>query len=248
MIPQQVHTAAHREAPWERATSRRSLLRALALGGVALAAAGVGANAALAQSDDGTTEAASITNIINLAATLEMLSVTVYGNAIANAATLGISGAGLAFLRAAQAEEEDHARILRLAGGQAVTDTFSLPGGAAVFASLPAFLGLLQALENDSTAAYLTVVPVFAAAGRPDLAQLAARIAAVEGEHRVLARILAGQSPANNRSFEDPRYASVAEINAQIQALGLLSPSGANSFQYPGPVAIDATGITNRHP
>jgi len=224
------------------ATTRRSLLRALAAGGAGLAFAGLSAGPTKAASD------VSLERFTTLALTAEMLSVTFYSNAIAAANQLVISGADLAFLKATHAAEQDHVTVFQLLGGQPLTNTFSLPAGAATFSDRGAFVQTILALETASVGAYMTAVLLFAGGGRADLAQLAARIGSVEGEHRVLARRLAGLAPANDRSIEDNPYSSLEDLAAKVQGAGFFGPQPGNSFTYPGPVAIDASGVSYRHP
>ena len=80
------------------------------------------------------------------------------------------------------------------------------------------------------------------------LARQAARIANVEAEHKALARDIGGLQPANNSSYQKLLFTQVGDAATALTNLGFLSPSGTNSFQYPGPVAIDSSGVGDRHP
>jgi hypothetical protein len=225
------------------ATSRRALLRGAALGGAGLALGGLQIGKALADSSE------SLATIVNVALTAEHLAVTFYGNGIANAATLGITDpVDLGYLKAAQAAEQDHIDILELLGGQPLATTFSTPDGTKTFSDVGTFTTTLVALETAFVAAYLAAVNEAAAAGRADVAQLAARIASVEAEHKALARDIGGMVPADNTSFQKLLFSKVGDAAAALQSLGFLSPFGSNSFSYPGPVAIDYTGMIDRHP
>lgn len=226
-----------------RGTSRRALIRGAALGGVGLAVGGFKALPALADSSE------SLQDIINIALTAELLAVTTYSNAIANFKALGFedgTGVNFGYLRGALAAEADHVTILQLLGAQPLAKTFSFPAG--MFTSGSTFAGTLETLETAFVAAYLVAVQEAAAAGRPDVAQLTARHAAVEAEHRVNARNLTNLIPSNNSSFEKLLFTKVGDAATALGSLGFLSPTAGNSYAYPGPVAPDFTGMVDRHP
>ena len=229
----------------QRGTSRRALLKGAAIGGVGLALGGLKAGTALADSGE------SLQSIINVALTAELLAVTTYGNAIANFKQLGFddgTGVNLGYLVGALAAESDHVSVLQLLGGQPLASTFSYPAGAKMFSDGPTFAATLEALETAFVAAYMAAVKEGAAAGRPDVAQLASRFMAVEAEHRVNARNLANLIPSNNSSFEARLFDTVGQAATALTNLGFLSPSGSNSYSYPGPVAPDFTKMVDRRP
>ena len=132
------------------------------------------------------------------------------------------------YLRAALAEEINHANLLRsLVGGTAASgdpvQTFYLP--AAAFSDFGTFLNVLNALESAFIGAYLnaslefaqmaadTVNPPtrkqFDSTGKPYtsvqleyFAEVAASIMGIESEHRVLGRVIGNMNPANNLNYE----------------------------------------------
>lgn len=196
----------------------------------------------------GVTATESLQQIFNVALTAEYLATTFLGNAIANADALGLTPANLQVLKASQAAEADHVNIFQLLGAQPATTTFSFPQGLKTVTDLPTFASTLVLLETTCVAMYLTASGEAAVLGRPDVARLMASLVGVESEHRVLARQLAGLLPPNNVSFETTPFTAVSQAAAAIQAAGFLSPTPGNSFSFPGPVAIDFTGVTARHP
>lgn len=128
------------------------------------------------------------------------------------------------YIRAALSEEISHANLLRSILGIASPakdpiQKFYFPAGS--FNTLPAFTGLLNALENAFIGAYLNAIQEFSrmaarSKGRgPDrdkgaypaetleyYAKVAASIMGIECEHRVLGRVISNSNPANNLNYE----------------------------------------------
>jgi len=131
------------------------------------------------------------------------------------------------YLRAALSEEIAHADLLRsLIGGTSYTKdpigTFYVP--ANTFQRLSYFLGILDGLERAFIGAYLLAVREFSqmaadtkagitvfkdSNGNPYssaqlefFAEVAASIAGVESEHRVLGRVIGNTNPANQYNYE----------------------------------------------
>lgn len=246
-------------ASFARPRSRRGLLKGVAVGAAGTALAG-GAMTGIAvfgghSLKTPTAHAASgdtIPFILSAALTAEALAVTFYGQGIAHHNLLGLSGSDLAYLKAAQLEEQIHLNFLAAAGGTSLTTTFSFPNGAATFKSLPTFVATLGQLETAFVAAYLAAVKDFANFQRADLAQIAAQICGVECEHRTLARDIGGLIPADNVAFEAVLVPSVGAAVTYLASAGYLSPSGDNSYQYSqvstsAPI-LSAAGITNTTP
>jgi hypothetical protein len=154
----------------------------------------------------------------------------------------------LDYFRAALSEEIQHADLLRSLIGKttSTTDpvqTFYFPTGT--FDTLPAFIDVLNALENAFIAAYLLATIEFAqmasdtrgglviqhdASGNAytarDLeyfAQVAASIMGVEAEHRVLGRVVMNQNPANNTNYERTDLLT-AVYNGKRSAVVALTP------------------------
>lgn len=165
------------------------------------------------------------------------------------------------YLRAAITEEIDHANLFRsllgISGPAAdPVQTFYFPSGA--FDTLPAFTGLLDALENAFIGAYLNAIQEFGtrasqagsngiytdldgttytAASLVYFAKVAASILGIESEHRVLGRVISNSNPANNRAYESTDRIN-AVYNGPASAVAALTPfltastGPAKSFAY----------------
>lgn len=146
------------------------------------------------------------------------------------------------YVQAALLEEIAHANLLRTllgipgAGENDPYTTFYFPTAAA--ASLTSFLGYLDVLENAFIGAYLTAVQEisqialavneafitgFARLLHPYYAKVAASIAAVEAEHRVLGRVIGNSNPANDKAFEQTDGLT-GVYNGTVNAVQALSP------------------------
>lgn len=221
--------------------SRRALMKGAALAGTAgIAAVGAGAllwprGTAAYASGGGSAEEPddTIVQILSIAATAEELAVTMYSNAIANASALGIAGVNLSYLKAAVVEEQIHHDFLVAAGGTALTSTFSFPNGAQTFTNIQTFITTLDQLETAFQAAYLAGVKEFALYNQPVLAQIAASIAIIEGEHRTLGISIPSTVPVpNNRAFAPALLDSVGEAVTVLAGEGYLSPVSGNTYAY----------------
>ncbi len=234
--------------------SRRSLLRGAAVAGAAGVAA-IGAGALLwpktgiaHASGGGEGPEDTIVQILSIAATAEELAVVFYGQAIANANALGISGVNLAYLKAAMVEEQIHHDFLVAAGGTALTSTFSFPNGASTFQNIQTFIHTLDQLETAFEAAYLAAVSEFAQYGQPRLAQIAAQIAIIEGEHRTLGiSIPSTVTVPNNHAYAPALVESVGDAVGVLAAAGYLSPVNGNRYTYQA-VSTDNDFVVYRTP
>ncbi len=211
------------------------------VGVTSLAAAGgvVGAGVFLVQKHEaGAANAAvvpnvqAIQNILNIAATAETLAVVFYTQVLAHQDRLGLKQGTRLNLRAALIEEQIHLQFLNKQGAKALTQKFSFPHGRRTFEDLGFFLQTQQQLESAFVAAYLAAVKEFALAGRPDLAQIAGQIAAIEAEHRVLGRVIGAQFPANNEAFAPLLLNAVADAPTFLKGAGYLSPVNGNVFAF----------------
>lgn len=235
--------------------SRRSLIKGTAIGVTGLAAVAGAAglllprNAAHASAAGAAAEGAeaSIQQIFDIAATAERLAVTTYTHGIANAEKLGLSGNNLLYLKAALVEEQIHELFFEAAGGKALTSTFSYPNGEDTFDHLDLFIATQQQLEGVFDSAFLAAVKEFALMGQARLAQIAAQIACIESEHRVLGRDIGGLSPADNWAFTPIFVESVSDGPAALAAAGYLSPVSGNSFTYEE-VSTELDGVVFRTP
>jgi hypothetical protein len=202
---------------------------------------------------DGANACESVQEIINIAATAEAFAVTALGGALANAAngTLALNAEQVQTLTAARAEEQAHYEYLIAAGAKPLTTTFTVPDPKIV-TDVPTFLTTLITLEEAFIAAYLAAAQEFAILGEARLAQVALQIGAVEAEHRAGVRFYAIQAGVlsgtpNDVAFEQALFTSVGEAAAALKQLGFIGGSGAQ-ISYPGPGAIDFTGVTQLQP
>ncbi len=254
--------------PEIKKSNRRSFFKgagALGLGGVA-AAAFVGSRQPLmAQQPIGNFRFDTPQQIFTAALIAEDLATTFYyngliGMAIQDPSLAGpggtatkVTAAGNAgnvnYLQAALSQEIAHANLLRslIGGASAATDpvqTFYLPTGS--FNTAPAFLKLLDTLENAFIGAYLIAVRSFgymsallkgnSVSGYVDFqdyaytpnqvdyyAEVAGSILGVEAEHRVLGRVISNSNPANNFCYEQADGLD-AVYNGPTSAVAALTP------------------------
>jgi hypothetical protein len=233
--------------------SRLSLLKGALGAGVAIGGASL-LHSLPARADTTTNPVAAtpvdpIGAILTIARTAEQLAVTFYSNGIASAMAgrLNLSGLQLDNIKAAAIEEQIHLNFFAAAGGGSLADTFSFPDGGATFTDLRSFITTQQALEGVFDAAFIAAVYEFAQAGRPDLAQIAAEIAMIESEHRVLGRNIAAEARltnyngtnfgvADNWAFGLLSFASVGDAPAIVKAAGFLGP---NAYYAYSPISLD---------
>jgi hypothetical protein len=195
----------------------------------------------------------SLQDIINIAVTAEAFAVTALGGALDNAAKglLALNAEQQQTLRAARAEERAHYDFLISAGAKPLTTTFTIPNPKIV-TDVPTFLVTLVTLEEAFIAAYIAAAQEFAILGQAKYARVALQIGAVEAEHRAGVRFYAIQAGAltgtpNDVAFEKALFASVGEAAAALQKLGFIGGTGTQ-ITFPGPGAIDATGVTQLVP
>ena len=236
-------------ATFEKAPSRRNLLKGsvACVAGLAVAGAGGLSSALPAFAKSASASADSAASILTVARTAEQLAVTFYSNGIANADKLGISGSNLDYLKAALVEEQIHQQFFTANGGSSLADTFSFPQGAQTFTDLKTFITTQQQLEGVFDSAFLAAIVEFAQMGRADLAQISGQIACIEAEHRALGRVIGNLSPADNWAFTPVLIATVGDAPALVQKAGYLSPTSGNSYTY-SEVSTDNAGVTYRKP
>ncbi len=196
----------------------------------------------------GTAGYETVQQIINIAATAEAFAVTALGGALANAAsgTLALTPLQRQTFTAARAEEQAHYAYLTGAGARPLTTTFTVPNPKIV-TDVPTFLLTVIELEEAFIAAYLAAAQEFALLGQPRLAQLALQIGSVEAEHRAGARFFAVEAgllsgTPNDVAFEKALFTSVSGAADALKSLGFIGGRGTQ-ISYPGPGAIDTTGV-----
>lgn len=225
---------------------RRSFLRGAVATGLMVAGASLLPAAAGAQGGGTSTFVTtnpgtspdSVQTILSVFRTAEQLAVTLYTNGIRNAVAgkLNITGQNLNNMKAALIEEQLHQEFFAAQGGQSLANTFSFPDGDATFTDVPTFVRNVQVLEGVFDSAFLAGVREFAQLGQPDLATIAAQVAWVEGEHRVLARAIVNLAPPgdpdDNWVFAPVLVESVGTAPDLVSRSGYMSPRPGNTFTY----------------
>lgn len=224
--------------------SRRTVFKGMgALGAGAALAPFSGVHPAAAQAE-------TIQDILNVTVTVEKFGVTFLGVGLDSNANGNFnppfSEAEVAIVTAARAQEQAHLEFFQGLGGQALTDTFTVPDPA-LLTDPTAFFNAVQEQETREVAAQIAAMTAFTELQRPDLVKVSFQYAAEEAEHRVLANYAAGARPANNLAFAPALYGRTAEIITAMEEVGLIGGSGPEAM-YPGPGEIDFTNVTNRRP
>lgn len=225
--------------------SRRTLFKTTGTVGLGLMLANAGLlRAAAAESE-------RVQDILNITATTEAFGVTFLGAAIASAQNGGfqakpIPDPVLAILIAARAQEQFHLDFFRSAGGQLLTDTFTLPDPR-LLTEYDRFFGALVEQETAEVAAQIAALRTYTAVKRPDLVKVSFQYAAEEAEHRLLANYALGTRPANDRAFAPMLFQTVGEFLASLRQRGIIGGRG-QAVRYPGPGTIDPTNVIERTP
>ena len=226
--------------------TRRSLLQKAALGAAGAAgASALGAfgpvSAALARGDSAKTVGVT-------AVTAEALAVTFLTEVVKRAGGSAVESAA-DVVKAANAEEYAHYRLLRGAGFKPLTTKFWLPDAffADKLKNVPA---VIETAETLFVNAYLIGITTFAKAHNPTMARYAGEILGVEAEHRALARSLQGKLP-NNVAFETYKYSSLSLIVGALEKAGIgfgeksKAPGAFYEFRGPGNAVVP---ISNKKP
>jgi Ferritin-like domain len=124
-------------------------------------------------------------------------------------------------LQAALDAESKHAAMLARAGATSPHTQFYFP--RTTFTQMgtstdpQTFLGVLDQLETAAVGVYIAAVSALARLRHVELVSLAAGIAGIEAEHRMLGRLLAGLTPANNLTLERQPFACVSDAASTLQ-------------------------------
>lgn len=224
-----------------------SLLAAGGVGGL-LAACGASAKQKSTTTHGaGSSSAAEVKKIIDTAATAEALAVTYLTAVIKSSA--GTPVAKFAHvLKAANAEEYDHYKVLRGLGAKPLTTKFWAPN--AFFGhDLSGVFPTLEIAETLFVNAYLIAITAFAKAGKSSLARYASEISGVEAQHLALARFAAGKLP-NDLGFTDYSITSIDGIVAALEKAGVgfgtkgSAPGKFVTFAPPPASAVTAVKYT----
>ena len=124
-------------------------------------------------------------------------------------------------LQAALDAESKHAALLARAGATSPHTQFYFPRTTfrqmGTSTDAQTFLGVLDQLETTAVGAYLAAVGALVRLRRVELVGLTAGIAGVEAEHRMLGRLLAGLTPANNLTLEREPFACVSDATPVLR-------------------------------
>lgn len=195
-------------------------------------------------------ESEDLQTIINIAATAETMAVTLFGHAIDSARNGGydkeIPDAVVGILESSRAAEYFHLAYLLAAGAEPLTQTFTVPDPALLTSYDLLFTTAVQ-LEGAFIAAYIAAAKQFVALEQPELVKIAVAVAAVEGEHRVLANYALGTRPANNIGFAPAVFGTVGEAAQALTDLGFIGGTGTE-VTYPGPGEIMRNAVRVQKP
>jgi ferritin-like protein len=194
--------------------TRRSLLGRAAVGAAGMTAVGAFGplSSALASSGD------SVKTVGTTAVTAEALAVTFLTEVVHRAPGSAVESAAN-IIKAANAEEQAHYRVLRKSGFKPLTTKFWLPD--AIFANnmkdIPAVIEVAETLFVN---AYLIGITTFAQHHKVKFARYAGEILGVEAEHRALARSLQNKLP-NNLAYESFHHRHMSQIVGQLEKVGI---------------------------
>jgi hypothetical protein len=220
-------------------SSRGTFIKGAVAAGVGAALAGASVTLASDASAAGTCPD-TVSSILATLLMTERLATTFYYTALTSPGVMGNSRLGgsstdalnpglppngnpshVRYLQAALDAESKHAALLAQAGASAPYTRFYFP--RATFTQMGTstdahtFLGVLDQLETAAVGAYIAAVSALASLRRVDLVGLAAGIAGIEAEHRMLGRQLAGLKPANNLTLEREPFACVGDAASTLR-------------------------------
>jgi hypothetical protein len=188
----------------------------------------------------------TIQDIINIAATAEMLATTFYYNALILPTNLPDvnSVQNRNYFQAADTQEYIHLEVLEGYGAKSLASKFYFP--EKMFTDEATFFSTAETLEKYFISAYLAAAQEFSGAvssaittPNPTLIGLAIQVAGVECEHRALLRVAAGANPPNDEEIEYGLLKTVSEAVTPLKPF-LMGGSGfIGPFAAPSKSAID---------
>jgi hypothetical protein len=187
---------------------------------------------------------ATVPELLNLAATLEALSVSYYYQAISSADGFFavLPTAYQRYLRVTLDEEWFHYRYLTTQhAATPVNTSFHFPVNIFAVGHFGNFLATMNTLEMATIALYLAAIRQLGEQNEPVLAEIFGQIAGIEAEHRVMGREMAQHSPPapNDLCFERTDFLCAAEAS---RALANFLNGGAG---FTGPFTLpDQAAIT----
>ncbi len=171
--------------------------------------------------------------IINLASTAELFATTHYLAAINGAADMKLDAKQIEYLKAGFLAEQDHLELLMSLGAKPVVTEFYVP--EKLFSDKALFAAVTEVAETAFVGAYLAATRAFSNAGAPQFAVTTTQIAAVEAEHRALARQIGG-SLANNISYAQYTLQNVSDAVPVLQPFLDGKPKDDSLGKFVGPV------------
>jgi len=171
--------------------------------------------------------------IINLASTAELFATTHYLAAINGAADMKLDAKQIEYLKAGFLAEQDHLELLQSLGAKPVVTEFYVP--EKLFSDKALFSAVTEVAETAFVGAYLAATRAFSNAGAPQFAVTATQIAAVEAEHRALARQIGGNL-ANNISYAQYTLQNVSDAVPVLQPFLDGKPKDDSLGKFVGPV------------
>ena len=230
--------------------SRRSFFSKTAkiAGATALGAAGAGLLQPIAaRAATNTTNADTVADILNIAATAEALATTFYYYALEAGSSLPDvnSTANQNYFQAAVTEEFEHLVTLQRLGGKNSYTKFYFPTN--MFTDEKVFFPTALLLEEFFISAYLAAALDLSGAvssnittADPYALGFAVQVMGVECEHRALLGVAANQNPPNNRVYE---AALVKSVRGAASALVPFLTGGdgyTGPFRLPTPSKVNA--------
>lgn len=190
--------------------------------------------------------------IINVLATIEAFTVTLFGRALENGAQgkLALNAEQSLSFRAGRAADQAHYLFLTSSGAKPSATSFTIPD--VLLTDLKAFLPALIEIKELAVAAYVAAAQAFAILKETNWVQHSLAIGAVAAEHRVLTRVFAIDSgliegPPNDVAWEKAKFASMGAAAAELARLGFVGGNGAR-IAYPGPGVISSAGLKHLRP
>ena len=220
-------------------SSRGTFIKSAVAAGVGAVLAGANVTLAADTSAAGTCPD-TVPSILATLLLTERLATTFYYTALTSPGVMGNSRLGgsstnaldpglppngnpshVRYLQAALDAESKHAAMLARVGATSPHRQFYFPRTTfmqmGTSTDAHTFLGVLDQLETAAVGAYIAAVGALARLGRVELVGLTAGIAGVEAEHRMLGRLLAGLTPANNLTLEREPFACVGDAAPALQ-------------------------------
>ena len=165
---------------------------------------------------------ADVQQILNLAATVEALSMAFYYQAITTSEGFfrDLRSDYQRYLQLSLDEEWFHYHYLQeQRTAQPLTSTFYFPADVFAAGHFADFLAILDELETVTIAFYLAALRELGELHEPRWAEIFGQIAGIEAEQRVIGREMAqnGPPPPNNRCYEIARYACAALVTGELK-------------------------------